>query len=275
MRAELLNVVTVRFNPIRFQAPERNFERFERHMLESGVCLHVVELQVGDRPFVATPSTLDWPAGRYSMTQLRSRHEMFVKENLINIGVSRLPADWKYVAWVDADIHFRRPEWAAETVHKLQTFDVVQPWSHCEMQGPNGAHEHVDIQKGFVARYIEMLQDELAGKKPYGTPHGKHPYGGWWGHCGMAWAMRRSAWDKLGGLIDTAILGSADHHMACALVGAVRSSSPDVTPAFLADLKRWEARAEQHIQRNIGFVRGTIDHHFHRSEEHTSELQSQ
>ena len=59
----------------------------------------------------------------------RRKTLVWTKENLLNIGLARLPEDWKYVAWIDADIAFRQPGWAAETVQALQHYDVVQPWT--------------------------------------------------------------------------------------------------------------------------------------------------
>ena len=33
---------------------------------------------------------------------------MWIKENLINIGINNLPANADYVAWCDADIEFSK-----------------------------------------------------------------------------------------------------------------------------------------------------------------------
>lgn len=61
--------------------------------------------------------------------QLRTSHEIWLKENSLNLGFARLPPDWKYAAWIDADVTFARPDWACETVHQLQHNPVVQMWS--------------------------------------------------------------------------------------------------------------------------------------------------
>jgi hypothetical protein len=36
--------------------------------------------------------------------------------------VARLPNDWKYVAWVDADVNFTNPHWVRVTVQQLQHY---------------------------------------------------------------------------------------------------------------------------------------------------------
>lgn len=50
---------------------------------------------------------------------MRSFDELWHKENLINIGIASPPADWQYVAWIDADVSFSNPCWAVETVQQL------------------------------------------------------------------------------------------------------------------------------------------------------------
>jgi len=37
-------------------------------------------------------------------------------------AVARLPSDWKYVAWVDADVNFTNPHWVRVTVQQLQHY---------------------------------------------------------------------------------------------------------------------------------------------------------
>jgi hypothetical protein len=84
------------------------------------------------------------------------------------------------------------------------------------------------------------------------------------GHPGYAWAWRREALTQLGGLIETAGLGAADHHMALALIGRVDDSIPgNLTEGYKAPLRLWQSRAERHICRNISYVPGTIEHPFH------------
>jgi hypothetical protein len=88
------------------------------------------------------------------------------------------------------------------------------------------------------------------------------------GHPGYAWAYTRQALEWVGGLIETAALGAADHHMAMALVGKVRDSIPgNLMGAYAAPLLRWQSRALHHIGQNIGYVPGTIEHAWHGSKD--------
>ena len=242
MRPDLLHVVTVVSNPIRWQSRIRLMREFAAHMLDSGVRLTVVECQYGERPHELRDLAGVQHVG------VRAHSLVWTKENLLNIGIARLPEDWKYVAWIDADVMFRRKDWASETVHALQLHDVVQPWSDCYDLGPNG--EHVQHHRSFCALYA-------AGK-----PVGQGPYT--FAHPGYAWAATRRALDMLGGLIETAALGAADHHMALALLGRVDESvHGKMGQAYRAPLHQWQKRALHHIGRNIGVVPGTIEHGWH------------
>jgi hypothetical protein len=257
MHPSLLHVVSPLSNQVRFNRRYDLFDRFAKHMVDSKVNLTVAECAYGDREHFLTPHEA------IQIVQLRTRHELWHKENMINLAVQRLPADWKYIAWVDGDVQFLNPNWAAETVQQLQHYDLVQMFDFAEDIG-FGPHQHLNIERSFMLAYHNMLRGTMRGEPRKPNPHGKHPYGGWWGHTGYAWAARRSAWDKLGGLIDSCILGSADHTMACALIGSVKSSfPPQTTAAFQRGLIAWGDRAENHILRNVGYVPGKILHHFH------------
>ena len=127
-----LHVVTAFANPVRWVSRLAAHQAFEQHMLDSGVHLTTVECAYGERPFELP----DHP--HINRVRVRAKTLVWNKENLINIGISRLPADWKHVAWVDGDVEFRKDNWALETLHALQQYDVVQPWSDAYDLGPQG-----------------------------------------------------------------------------------------------------------------------------------------
>jgi hypothetical protein len=87
-------------------------------------------------------------------------------ENCLNIGISRLPHDAKYIGTFDADIHFRKPGWAAEAIHALQLYPVVQPWKTAFDLGPNYDHLHAHVSfasifhagKTHYAKGYEVLE---------------------------------------------------------------------------------------------------------------------
>ncbi|WP_428485585.1 hypothetical protein [Rhodopila sp.] len=248
-----LYVVTPIINPSRYRSRYHLYRNFEKYITDIGAVLYTVEAAYGDRAFEITD------AANPHHLRLRTNHELWHKENLINIGVSRLPADWKYVAWIDADVQFARPDIVAETVHQLQHFSVVQMFSHATDLGPQ--HQPLASFDGFVARYMRRHGNTVPKLDRYGV----------W-HPGYAWACRRDAWDHLGGLIDWGAVGSADRYMACGLFGemaqALSADTGHACPTYAGWCLEWQARAETYVKRNVGLVDGLLLHYFHGSKKH-------
>src|SRR6185295_44923 len=143
--AKPLHVIAVISNPARFASRYKLYRDFKKHITDAGAVLHTVEMAFGDREFEITEA--DTPRHH----QVRSWTELWYKEALINLAVSRLPVDWEYVAWIDADIAFARPDWVQETLHQLQHHHVVQMFSHAVDLGPK--FEPLNTHVGFCYGY--------------------------------------------------------------------------------------------------------------------------
>jgi hypothetical protein len=237
------------------------------HALEEGETRFLDRLRAraltGPTEFEDTRSTHP-----HQYIKVRTDDEIWIKENLINIGVSRLPDDWKYVAWVDADVAFARPNWVGETIHQLQHYKVVQMFSEAQDVGPRYAalSSGLTPTRGFGFDHVKgtprpgkIVAGDYPPYPPYGEPGAKP---GW--HTGYAWAFRRDAWDELGGMIDFGLMGAGDNHMAHALIGEVhRTIHKDLHPRYKERLFEWQFRAERHIRRNVGYVSGLLIHYWH------------
>ena len=174
---------------------------------------------------------------------------IWIKENLVNIGVSVLPSCWRRVAWIDADLAFLNENWVDCTHDALDVYDIVQLFQTAIHLGPNGEPIKTDRSFGYMYRN---------GGKPYSKTD---KYGFW--HPGYAWACTRQAYEKMGGLLDWAILGSGDRHMALALIGHVEDSAPgNIHPSYKNLLIEFQNKIKT-LQ--IGWVPGTIVHHWHGS----------
>lgn len=239
-----LYVITAVFNPWRYNKRIKLYRDFEEYVNKSGAKLLTCEVAFGDRDYVVTEA--DDPFD----LRLRTSEELWHKEKMINLAIHRLPRDWKYVAWIDADITFARPDWVQETVHLLQHYQVIQMFSHAIDTGPN--HEHLKTHTGMMYAYHEEKM-HLANNHKYESLH-----------PGFAWAARRSAIHNLGGLFDVAVLGSADRHMALALIEKVELSYPHgLATGYIEQLQMWQDRCKQHIRKNVGFMQGSIMHYWH------------
>lgn len=249
------HVVCMVSNPIMFKSRYELYEKFERRLKCAGAKLWTAELQFGDRPYALNTE----PAHR--MFKFRTFDEMWHKENALNLAISRLPEDWEYVAWIDADILFHNPDWVVETVQQLQHYQVVQMWGDALDLGPQG--QPMQMHRGFVKGYIDEGYQNPNKRHPKGWPY----YGGMRGsfaHTGFAWAARREAIEAVGGLIDFAILGSSDHNMALGLIGCIDDTYPEqMASRYIQKMLRWQDRAEKYVKRDIGFVNGTISHYWH------------
>lgn len=259
-------VVTPVFNPWRFRSRYRLYREFAEYLAADHIPLYTIEAAFGARPFEVTEP------GNPHHVRVRTSEELWHKERMINLAIQRLPADWEYVAWIDADVRFVRPDWALETVQLLQHYSVLQLFSDAIDLDPG--HNLLRQSQGFVRVYLENTRAGI------GLPPGKGmlqpctvPYGAatmstnnqlYLGHPGFAWAMRRDAFENLGGLFDKAILGAGDHHMALALVHASQRSFPEaVSPGYKRAVYEWETRCRQYIDRNIGFMPGSLLHYWH------------
>lgn len=237
-----LHVIAVISNQVRYASRYALYEKFREHMkTQPLVELHTVELSFGRRPREIEGAEL----------YLRTYEEVWHKENMINLMMAKLPRDWKYVAWIDADIEFQRKDWAVETMQQLQHYQVVQMFQNAIDLGPQG--EIIGTHTGFCYSHVTGKPRPVRRNTGYYYPH--------W-HPGFAWAARREAIDSLGGLYDVSILGSSDHLMAWSLLG--ENMLPNtMTKEYRASLDDWQMRATRHIAQDIGFVPGTILHYFH------------
>ncbi len=299
---DVLDVVAVVSNPVRYQSRYDLFRAFEAHVHDSGARLTVVEMAYGDRPFEVTGP--DNPRH----VQFRSAHELWHKENLINLGIARLPRDARYVAWVDADLTFARPDWVQETLQQLQHFPIVQMFAEAHDLDPDGlllnsfrsfawSHAHGVLRTrggasgpggGTPADSGGAPADSGGAPTSYGMMPASHgrtaPRDGpqaaregdpvvgkfagqsriaYWHHPGFAWAARREAVDVLGGLFDVAVVGEADYIMAKSLVGeGLDVLYPGVSPGYRKAVVDWQARALK-LRGDLGYVPGTVLHHWH------------
>lgn len=210
------------------------------------VKLYVVETAFGDRHFEITEKN------NPQHLQLHTDSHIWTKENTINLGVRYLlPRDWRYMAWIDGDVFFDNPNWAMETMHQLQHFNVVQPWSQCL---------DLDFRGGIMQTFQSFGYIDQCGHKK--QKHPSEPY--IYAHTGMAWACTRAFWEAVQGLMDFSILGSADHHMGFGMIGEVKDTiHKGMSPGFFRRCLEWQQRAVPFTDLEVGYVPGFIKHSFH------------
>ena len=142
------------------------------------------------------------------MIQVRSHDVLWQKERLLNLGVSRLPAEATKVVWLDNDILFTNPDWAEETGRRLDEYPVVQPFESC-VRLPQGATQVTGASRVMPGMAAVVAGDPTSLRSASLRAHG---------HTGFAWAARRELLAGCG-LYDIGFDVGADHFMAHAFYG--------------------------------------------------------
>ena len=241
----MLHVVAVISNSAGFERRYQLAREFMARMNKTeDVTLYVVEMAYGSQLHRITS------ASNPRHLQLRTLHPLWHKENMINVGIQKLlPPDWRYMAWIDADIEFDNPRWAADTMEVLDSgTEVVQPFSHIVDMNIN--QDAMQICPSFCYQYVH-------GRKHLRRDHmGASNFP----HTGYAWAISRAAFEKMGcEIYEYSILGSGDYNIAMALVGE-QSLQEGMDPAYKDSLERFIRRVRG---MTLGYTSGVIRHHFH------------
>ena len=303
---EPLYAIVPYFNPWRWKSRVKHTERAIKHFHDSGATIVLVEIGFNRRELVFADSGLDGMSSncgilgaenkfKHKYIGLRTHEELWLKENAINIGVQSLPYDWDQVCWLDSDIHFLRPNWVGEAIHKLQHGGsgdkaFLQMFSHARDLGPN--YELLDEEYphasglGFVEAWKrglikstltqeikedlkkigqdikELEKDFIKLVEDIEGSYGVGPNGRVF--PGLAWGCTKPAWNAVGGLVDWAIWGGGDWHMSHALIekteGMMRN---DLHRNYKKLCMQWYQRCRTHIRRNVLVMSGTVVHHWH------------
>lgn len=236
---DTLHCIMVISNPCQYKRRYKLAEQFKWRMAaEPNVKLYVVELSYDSVFHVTNPNN-----PRHLQIDTRTP-PLWVKENLINIGVRQLlPKSWKAFAWIDADIEFESAHWADDTLKILNgSSDVVQLFSHCIDM--NAAQEPMNTFTSFAYQHCHT------GRKQF------------W-HPGFAWAMTRKAYDRIGSVFEYNILGAGDNTFAKSLLGFGPSSlKPKNSKGFKEAVKEYQERVRT---LRLGYVPGIIRHFYHGS----------
>lgn len=232
---DVLHVILVVSNPClykrRYQLARECLARLQGTPY---IQVYLVELAYGDQSFALT----DPKNPRH--LQLRTETPLWHKENMINVGVRRLlPSNWKAFAWVDADLQFANPMWGRHTLERLHAANVVQLFDSITYLDAYNKPERTE------PGYIRVLRET----------------GAVGGHCGFAWAIRRDAYEQVGGLFEYSLLGGGDAVMANAFAfRGKRTIFPGNSTEYTTAIQDYGKKC---ASLRVNFVPGIIYHYFH------------
>lgn len=126
---------------------------------------------------------------------LHSDSYMFYKEQLLNKLEEIVPAKYTKIVCMDGDIMFDTPDWLNQISVKLDTCDVIQPFSEACWLIPDNTR--IRSKKPSYAYAIINKRPLLAG-----YTHAYHP--------GFVWAFRREKFKEIGGFYPRSIMGNGD-----------------------------------------------------------------
>ena len=240
-----LNIIVVISNPCLYATRYILFKEFIKRLEEEeeNVRIYVVELIYKNQTFIITDKT------NKNHLQIKTDIPIWHKENMINLGVKYLlPKNYKAFAWIDADIEFDNNSWALDTLKILNgSKDVVQLFSHCVDMDKNG--NNLNIYNSFGYSYNKNKKYAIKSKD-------------FW-HPGYAWAITRTAYERIGGIYDKGILGSGDSIMALSFINKCKDiQNVNYTEDYNNSMNLFQNNAKM---LRLGYTPGIIRHYFHGS----------
>lgn len=241
---EKLNVILVISNPClytrRYILLNEFVKRIENE--EENIELYIVEMIYPGQEFAVTRKN------NKNHLQLRTNIPIWHKENMINLGTTLLPPNWKAFAWIDADIEFESTTWVLDALKVLNgTYDVIQLFSHAVDMDHDKTTLNIFQSFGY-----SFVKHKKIGKKGLD-----------YFHPGYAWAITRRAYEKIGGIYDKGILGSGDSIMAMSFINKVdRMNNISYHPDYNNSMLEFQDKSKN---LRLGYVHGVIRHYFHGS----------
>jgi hypothetical protein len=244
--SEKLYVLTVVSNPQQYKSRYRLYREFAEYMKSfSNVEFYTVELAFAGRKHEVTEENNPYHI------QVRGNQEFWHKENLINIGISKLPLQAKKIAWIDADVKFLNPNWVQDTLDSLDHHKFTQMFSEYIDLGPR--NEVLGKATSFMYTFKNGNERILS---EYGN--------GLKGATGLAWAARRESIEAIGGIPDFNIVGAGDWFLTYSLVGLGKNIiTSELTQGYKMLLEKLNDNCVNFIRGNVGYVDGLMVHYFH------------
>lgn len=252
-----LAVIVVHFNPQGYRRRRQLVHESLTRMVaarQRGQPLQVigVELTYDGAASDLTPAVRD-SLSHYIHRDLPRQHVMWHKEQLINLAVAELQP--KYFCWIDSDVEFTDDAWITAALQQLQSHPRAfgQVWSTCDLLDPHNR------STGTVTSFCQ----QWATGKTYRSRSHRETDEYW--HPGFGWMTTWQAWTHVGHLL-ARTLGSADRHMAMALLGRAAETVPDgLHENYLDQVLEWQQLATEAGLQLVAVNKVHIRHYWHGS----------
>ncbi len=193
---------------------------------------------------------------------------LFHKEALLNKAISQLPAKFKYVFWIDADVIFTNKNWLVDGVGALKHYTIIQPFEYCvhlekDETSPSAVVKSVlETRPSLPNKHHNRVWKSFCSNYQTARYHKDENYNNH-GHVGFAWGAQRSLLDRVP-LYDKALIGGADHIIAHAAANQI--IHPCIAKSFtenLDEIRDWSELFALNVLEQIGYVKGNLYHIWH------------
>lgn len=177
--------------------------KFKNYIKKFNVNFLTIECLIGHESEFQVTSSKD-----INNIQVRADHLLWMKENLINIAVNKLPKSWKYFIWLDSDIEFLEDDWPYKILEAFEKYDIIQPFKHLSFLGPDN-EQVLSNNLSFMYCYLNRLPIMLKYFSLY-IPH-----------TGIGFGLSKFAFNTIEKINDISIIGSGDNYLAYSFINRV------------------------------------------------------
>jgi hypothetical protein len=249
--------ITSYFNPSKYKRRSINYRQFLARL-----CVPLVTVELSfDGSYELGSDDAD------VLIQIPASTVLWHKESLLNVALSKVPADVPHIAWLDCDIWFERQDWVDAALVELQTHRVIQLFADLRHLNDAESLQPDDHARAALERPATALGSVYVhGRRSAGVtsfapdnrPLLKTP------SFGIAWAAD-AALLRHHSFYDAMIIGSGDRAMACAALGTHKAAIArlHLSPERAAHYLRWALPYFAAVQGKVGYIPGSVFHLWH------------
>ena len=174
---------------------------------------------------------------------VRGNSYMFQKENICHLLEKRIPTNYTKLLFLDADLVFSDEDWYNKLSEKLNSYEVVQPFTNAIWL--NLEYNHIIMQRISCVFNKDKNKNNINGS-----------------HVGFAWAFQRSYFNEVG-MFRYAIVGGGDSY--CSMIYLNNTSYMDTSSSIPEIVSQFKILFNSSRKPSISYLNGNIFHLWHGS----------
>ena len=236
---------------------EFQFSQARRNALEK--VLQVLSKADVQAILVVYSSTLFTPSinQRVQLIRIKQAGILWQKERFLNIALSNLSRQCKYLAWIDADLVLPDTGWINQLINAHKKYKLVQLFDAVDdVAEQKGQLVKKSISRNAIADFLlryPRRQKEFFCSSGISMQLGLAP--------GFGWSVNRDAIESCG-FPDFFILGSGDKAILAAAMGYYADYAEILGLNIFLKKKylRWAKIFHQHIEKSVSYIKNPACH---------------